>query len=287
MNAKIALITGATDGIGLALANLLASNGYKLIIHGRNATKLEAISSKIELYNPDSVIEKVILDLSDISGSKIVWKSLASKFACIDIVINNAGTYLKTLETTSEGYEKTFVVNYLSRFILVYYLLPSLGKSNSALIIDVSGAYHRKGKLDYNQIKSPSAITYSGQSANNAAKLANVSFTIYLANLLKNTKIKTISLHTGIVKTSLVYKAGILNMFTKLVYNLSSIFMKSPELAAKEILALIKNTELQSGSYFEGTEKSEPSITSLDKAASDLLILESENISGLTFPKNF
>jgi len=135
---KTILITGATDGIGLEAAKMMAEQGHKLILHGRNANKLEGVRSVIESLSSAACVESYIADLSSFTELKRWIDEMLSKHSSIDVLINNAGV-LKTKDTvTAEGLDIRFMVNTIAPYILAQAVLPLLAQSGR--IINVSSA---------------------------------------------------------------------------------------------------------------------------------------------------
>ncbi|WP_430475540.1 SDR family NAD(P)-dependent oxidoreductase [Thalassospira lucentensis] len=115
---KTILITGSTDGIGLATAQNLASAGHNILLHGRNADKLEATKTKIE-----GQVETYLADLSDMGEVEKLASAVLSAHEKLDILINNAGVY-KTSVTKIGGKDVRFLVNTFAPLILTRRLLP-------------------------------------------------------------------------------------------------------------------------------------------------------------------
>ncbi len=131
MTKKI-LITGATDGIGLAAAKLLAADGCKLLLHGRSAEKLEAAQEQI------AGSETFLADLTDLNAVSAMTDEIAAKHPHLDVLINNAGV-LKTPRTiTARGHDIRFVVNTITPYLLAKRLLPLMGSAGR--IVNLSSA---------------------------------------------------------------------------------------------------------------------------------------------------
>jgi len=119
MSEKVVLITGATDGIGLATAKKFKSLGHKLIVHGRSAEKLENVAKELGA-------DSVRADLSNLDDVKAMADTLLSKYEKIDILINNAGVFKTPNPRTKDGYDLRYMVNTFAPFLLTKKLLPLL-----------------------------------------------------------------------------------------------------------------------------------------------------------------
>lgn len=131
---KTILITGATDGIGLETARLLAKEGHKLLIHGRSLEKLEKLKSELHQFN--SNIRICIADLSSFEETKKMAEEILQNIDKIDIIINNAGVYVLDNCETQDGLDARFVVNTIAPYLMTKMLLPIL--NNGGRIINLS-----------------------------------------------------------------------------------------------------------------------------------------------------
>jgi NAD(P)-dependent dehydrogenase (short-subunit alcohol dehydrogenase family) len=118
---KVICITGATDGIGKLTASLLASQGHKLLLHGRNATKLETVVSGL-----DGEPESFVADFSRLEDVEAMAAEILEKHDKIDVLINNAGVFKTSHPRTESGLDVRFVVNTLAPYVLTRRLLPIL-----------------------------------------------------------------------------------------------------------------------------------------------------------------
>lgn len=254
---KTALITGSTSGIGKAVAFELASKKYRIILLSRNMDRL--IKTKNEIItvtnNPD--IYTFECDLASQKQIRSISAEIRNKFPVIDVLVNNAGINTSTFEVTPDGVEKTFAVNHFAYFLLTGLLLDSIKKSDQGRVINVSSNGHKKVKLDIEKIRSNQ---YQGKySTYRRSKLANVMFTIDLAERLSNTSVTVNTVHPGLIKTNIGSDdPGIIR---KTVNFLKIFFAQSPEKGADTIvyLATSANVENITGRYFINRKITTPS----------------------------
>ena len=135
---KTILITGATDGIGLETSKALVGLGHKLLLHGRNPAKLEAVSKAFSSLTAGADTEYYVADFSDMAEVEALAKAVAEKHAKLDVLINNAGVYSAPKPITKDGLDVRFAVNTIAPYLLTKRLLPRLEPSGR--VINLSSA---------------------------------------------------------------------------------------------------------------------------------------------------
>ena len=135
---KTILLTGATDGIGLATAKMLLEQGNHLLLHGRNPQKLADVAKTLSSEIAGAEIETYVADLSNISDVKKLADEITEKHDSIDVLINNAGVFKINDPMTQDGLDVRFVVNTLAPYLLTQELLPLLG--NTGRVVNLSSA---------------------------------------------------------------------------------------------------------------------------------------------------
>jgi NAD(P)-dependent dehydrogenase (short-subunit alcohol dehydrogenase family) len=202
---RVVLITGATDGIGKQTAIELANKGFHIIIHGRTKERSEAALNEIRSITGSNTLSLTHADLSSLTQVRKLAENVMANYSNLDVLINNAGIYMKERTLSEDGYEMTFAVNHLSHFLLTNLLLDLLKKSDDGRIVNVSSVAHQNAKMDWNNLNSEKS--FSAYGTYSLSKLANVLFSKELALRLKGTNLKSNSLHPGVITTKLL-KAG-------------------------------------------------------------------------------
>jgi retinol dehydrogenase 12 len=249
MNKKIALITGANSGVGLATAKGLAAVGFDLILLVRSHAKAKTTQEAILQRFPDTKIDYEIADLEDIESVKKAVQQIRKRYIKIDRIINNAGYSPDIIAFTKDGYEKSFVANHLGHFVLTINLLDILEASGEGRIINVSSTAHSLGKVSRFLIKNNKNLT--AFKAYGDGKLANILFTKGLVKRLTGKPVLAFSLHPGVVGTNF---GGNFTGFSSFLMSLVKPFMISSEEGAKTSIFLattpLDNIKRDNGKYF-------------------------------------
>jgi NAD(P)-dependent dehydrogenase (short-subunit alcohol dehydrogenase family) len=201
---KVALVTGATRGIGFETARQLGQRGVTVIVGGRTQQAAHETAEKLVAENIEAY--PVVLDITKDANRKAAVSFVSEKFGKLDILINNAGVggeggllNAHTIETTEEELHSVFNANLFSVVAITREFLPLLRKSPEGRIVNLGSIV---GSLTL-QAMPESPITPFKAFAYNASKTALNQFTIHLAAELRSTNIKVNSAHPGWVKTEL------------------------------------------------------------------------------------
>jgi NAD(P)-dependent dehydrogenase (short-subunit alcohol dehydrogenase family) len=175
---KLAVVTGASDGLGLGLARRLAQAGAELVLPVRNPVKGDAAVTRIRSTDPDAVITLRELDLASLDSVAALADKLTAEGRPIDILINNAGVMMPpSRHTTADGLELQFGTNHIGHVALVGRILPLL-RAAQARITTMSSVAARTGKIDWDDLQS--ARNYSPIRSYALSKLANLLFGLEL-----------------------------------------------------------------------------------------------------------
>jgi len=271
MDTKTVLITGATDGIGKRTAVELAGMGANLILHGRNKSRGEELVAEIRKENKSNSVDYVNADLTSLSQVKRLAGEISDAYKKIDVLINNAGVFMRGQTYSKDGIETTFAVNHMAHFSLSLQLLPLLLNAKQGRIITVSSVAHTNSpRIDFTDMQEINS--YIDYSAYALSKLANVLFANELARLLADSSVTSNSLHPGVITTKLLY-AG---------FGISG----SPlEEGCKTSVFLASDPSLSnaSGKYYSNSKEAEPSPFSYDPTTRKNLWNLSEEFSELRF----
>lgn len=135
---KIILLTGATDGIGLATAKKFVEQGHHVLLHGRSAEKLQNVEQSLGALGGNATIETWRADLSSLRETSKLADEITAKHQRLDVLVNNAGVLKTPKTTTTDGLDVRFAVNAIAPYLLTQKLLPLLGSSGR--VINVSSA---------------------------------------------------------------------------------------------------------------------------------------------------
>ncbi|WP_158841206.1 SDR family NAD(P)-dependent oxidoreductase [Saccharothrix deserti] len=193
---RTVFVTGATDGLGRALAHRLAADGATLILHGRDPDKLEDTANAIQQTQGGRRPHTVLADLSDLAQVRRLAADVRGMTDRLDVFVSNAGIGTghpdrRTRQTSADGYELRFAVNYLAGFLLTLELLALLRKSAPARIVNVASLGQHP--LDFTDLMIEHG--YSGTRAYGQSKLAQIMSGFELAGRLPATEVTVNSLH--------------------------------------------------------------------------------------------
>lgn len=195
---KIALITGATDGIGKETALALAKNGLSLHILGRNRDKGNKVLDKLSEINPHGKHKFFAVDLSSIKPVNDFLENYLSNHEQLDVLILNAGIYPEKNTLSPDGIDLTFSVGFISRYLFSIKLNPLLVKSEIGKVVHVNGSI--LGKIKYDQLSDPKYNKLSSVWQNSVAG----ALLVYFWKEWTATEVSHIHWNPGIVNTQTV-----------------------------------------------------------------------------------
>ena len=197
------MVTGATSGVGRAIAAGLAERGATVILLSRSAEKGRLVSEAIRLKHASADVESMEADLSDFHSIRRFAESFKRQYPRLHVLSNNAAVLPMTRRVTADGFESIFGVNYIAHFFLTRLLLDRLAESAPARILTVSGSpgMLRRCRIDFDGIQS--STRYNPIRATLRAACAKAVFSIELARRMKGTGVTSNTFHPGIVRSNL------------------------------------------------------------------------------------
>jgi NAD(P)-dependent dehydrogenase (short-subunit alcohol dehydrogenase family) len=209
MAGKIVLVTGSTDGVGRYVASKLAAAGATVLVHGRDRERANTLIGEIKRQGQgDGIFYQA--DLSSLAGARQLAEAVVADHKRLDLFISNAGIGSRTLgsgrQTSADGHELRFAVNYLSGFLLAYLVLPLLKAGAPSRIVNVASLGQHP--LDFQDLMLTKG--YTGTRAYAQSKLAQIMFTIDLAGELTGSGVTVNALHPATyMNTTMVREGGI------------------------------------------------------------------------------
>jgi NAD(P)-dependent dehydrogenase (short-subunit alcohol dehydrogenase family) len=266
------LVTGATDGLGRALAGELAASGADVLVHGRDEGRGRATLDGIRARTPAARVRFLRADLASLAEVRDLAAQVERETDRLDALVNNAGIGATTRgderrEESRDGHELRFAVNYLSGYRLTRLLLPLLERSAPARIVNVSSA--GQTPIDFDDVMLENA--YDGGRAYCQSKLAQVMFTFDLAEELRARGVTATCLHPATY------------MPTKMVIEAGTTPANPLERGLEATRRLVVAPELDgvTGVYFNGLRRAEPDPQAHDPDARRRLRALSDELCGL------
>jgi len=270
MAGKTVLITGSTDGVGRYVAARLAADGAKVLIHGRDAKRAEALIDEIKRdgYAAPMFYQA---DLSSLADVRRLADAVIADHDRLDVFVSNAGIGSQNQgperQTSADGNELRFAVNYLAGFMLAYRLLPLLKAAAHARIVNVASLGQHP--IDFDDVMITK--NYSGSRAYAQSKLAQIMFTADLAMELKDQGITVNSLHPATYMNTTMVRAGGITPISTV------------EQGGAAILHLISGDDVaaRSGLFFNGMNEMKANPQAYDASARKQLRTLSLALTGL------
>jgi len=207
MSDRVALITGATSGVGRVVAERLGRQGWQVLVHGRDRARAEQVVSAIQGSGGAARFHEA--DLSSMRGVRQLAEDVMKEHPSLQLLINNAGVGFgrpgAQRERSQDGFELRFAVNYLAPFLLTHRLIPALLAGAPSRVVNVASIGQQE--LDFDNLQMTHG--YSGVDAYRRSKLALIMFTFDLAAELQKLDVTINALHPAtFMDTFMVHEAG-------------------------------------------------------------------------------
>jgi NAD(P)-dependent dehydrogenase (short-subunit alcohol dehydrogenase family) len=268
---KTVLVTGSTDGVGRLVASRLGAAGARVLVHGRDAQRGGRVVAAVG--DAGGRAEFLAADLASLAAVRGLADDVQRRTDRLHLLVNNAGIGSAgprgQRQTSADGHELRFAVNYLAGFLLTHLLLDLLKAAAPSRIVNVSSAGQQA--IDFDDVMLTRG--YSGTRAYCQSKLAQILFTIDLAGALKGSGVTVNALHPATyMDTTMVRQAGATPISTVAQ-------------GADAILNLATSPALdgRSGLYFNGQREARADAQAYDGAARRRLRMRSEELTGIRF----
>jgi retinol dehydrogenase 12 len=276
LEGRVALVTGATNGIGRVTAQELARRGARLLLVARDRARGEATAAGIRDAAGGPAPEVLFADLSSQADVRRLAREVRERTPRLDLLVNNAGAIFAEREVSADGLEMTLALNHLAYFLLTLELLPLLERAPRSRIVNVASVAHERGRIDFDDLQGERG--YSMWKAYQQSKLANVLFTRELARRLGGRDVTANALHPGVIASGFGRNGR--GLFSWLVA-IGAPLLSSPEKGARTTLHVATSPELQgvTGRYFSDCREKVPAPAARDDDAALRLWQVSENLT--------
>jgi NAD(P)-dependent dehydrogenase (short-subunit alcohol dehydrogenase family) len=268
---KQLLITGATNGIGLAAAEALAGRGWNVGIVGRDEARTLSVAARLKAAGKGGTVDTFVADLSSQAAVRQLATQVLNRYRKLDVLVNNAGAMFTPRQLSVDGIELTWALNHLAPFLLTSLLLGRLKESAPARVITTASGAHHGARIPFDDLNAEHSYRAFGRYGE--TKLANILFTSELARRLDGSGASAASFHPGLVATNFNTDNGLLGRLGMMALRLVS---RSVEAGAETLVWLATATSIVSGGYYHDMQLRTPSAEAQDVEAAGRLWRVSE-----------
>jgi NAD(P)-dependent dehydrogenase (short-subunit alcohol dehydrogenase family) len=267
---KRVLITGATRGIGLAAAVELAQRGAQLTLVARSEVGAADAVRQIQSAGKGASVDVLVADLASQASVRRLASDAQAKYPSIQVLINNAGAIYARRLLSPDGIELTWAVNHLAPFLLTTLLLDRLKASTPARIVTTSSDAYEGARIPFDDLDAQRSYGGFGFPRYGETKLANILFTVELAQRLAGTGVTANCFHPGFVATGFNRNNGLL---MRIGMAISRPFARSAAKGAETLVWLVDSEAAgeTSGGYFFDEHLATPSAAAQDREAAGRL----------------
>ncbi|GAB2828216.1 SDR family NAD(P)-dependent oxidoreductase [Actinocorallia aurea] len=281
---RVAVVTGATSGLGFETARQLAAHGATVVVTGRDAARAGDAVERLSRDAPAGRLVPVVLELGSLESVREAGARLKELFPRIDLLINNAGV-TGLAEPTRDGFEPQMGVNHLGHFALTGHLLPHLAPVPGSRIVAISSVGHRMATLTEGNFQE-------AKRAYERSKLANLVFARELDRRLRLAEARTraVAAHPGGAVTGIFRYSSA--AFRSLSLAIAKALGGTPEMGALPTLRAATDVSVDGGDYLGPSgllgmrghpDRASSSRASRDPGLGTLLWTRSELLTGVSY----
>ena len=202
LTGKVAIVTGASGGLGAETVRALAARGASVTLTARDTRKAEQVAGTIRAAQPGAKLSVRSLTLDRPDSVRAFAKGWLAENRTLHLLLNNAGVMACPLARTPEGWEMQFATNHLGHFLLTALLVPALRAAGGARVANTSSAGHRFSPVVFEDIHFERR-PYDKWASYGQAKTANVLHALELDRRLAGAGVRAFGLHPGAIVTEL------------------------------------------------------------------------------------
>jgi len=202
LRGKIAVVTGASTGLGLETARALASTGAQVVLAGRDASRIDGAANTILEREPNAMLEHGALDLTSLDSVRAFAEWYGSSHDRLHLLINNAGVMYTPFEHTAEGFEMQFGTNHVGHFLLTCLLVPMLLADPPSRVVNLSSGGHMGSDIVWDDVNFERR-EYDKFASYGQSKTANILFSVELDRRLGSRGVHAYAVHPGMISTEL------------------------------------------------------------------------------------
>jgi NAD(P)-dependent dehydrogenase (short-subunit alcohol dehydrogenase family) len=292
---KLALVTGASSGLGVETSRVLAGAGATVLMIARDEEKLAAAADGLRQTQPAAQLYTQCLDLADLDSVRSAAAKILGDHPQIHLLVNNAGVMACPLMRTAQGFEMQFGTNHVGHFLLTCLLAPALLAGAPGRVVNLSSAGHKFAPFNFDD-PNYSEREYDKWPAYGESKTANVLFTVGLDQRLRDRGVRAFAVHPGVIMTELsrhMVEADFESLSAKTPTAEELVFKSVEQGSATSVWAATSpDLDGKGGIYLENCQIALPAVQgsnsgvesyATDAAATERLWTLSEDLVGQSF----
>ncbi len=292
---KLAVVTGASSGLGVETSRVLAGAGAAVLMIARDEEKLAAAADSLRHAQPGAQLYTQCLDLADLDSVRSAAAKILADHPQIHLLVNNAGVMACPLMRTAQGFEMQFGTNHVGHFLLTCLLAPALLAGAPGRVVNLSSAGHKFAPFNFDD-PNYSEREYEKWPAYGESKTANVLFTVGLDQRLRDRGVRAFAVHPGVIMTELsrhMVEADFESLSAKTPTGEELVFKSVEQGSATSVWAATSaDLDGKGGIYLENCQIALPAVQgsnsgvesyATDAAAAERLWTLSEDLVGQSF----